>query len=147
MKNFLKRYGKDMNTILVERLRKCPATGEASRLLEEAANEIERLSRTLDGLPDGAIDGGWTAAGMSAYAARLEQALKPFADHPEFHAPDDFPVTILRRLEPTGEPVAGVTAGDFRRAKVAMGHNAGVTGSAAFGASELTDGLAGKRTE
>jgi len=64
-----------MNTILVERLRKCPATGEASRLLEEAANEIERLSRTLDGLPDGAIDGGWTAAGMSAYARKLEDAL------------------------------------------------------------------------
>ncbi len=92
--------------------------------------ELLKRADAVDGLPDGALDGGWTAAGMSAYTARLEQALKPFADHPEFHAPDDFPVTILRRLEPTGEPVAGVTAGDFRRAKAAMRHNVKVTGLA-----------------
>lgn len=94
--------------------------------------ELLRRSDAVDGLPDGALDGGWTAAGMSAYAARLEQALKPFAEHPEFYAPDDYPVTILRRLEPTGEPVAGVTAGDFRRAKVAMGHNADDKGRGAY---------------
>ena len=92
--------------------------------------ELLKRSDAVDGLPDGALDGGWTAAGMSAYTARLEQALKPFADHPEFHAPDDFPVTILRRLEPTGEPVAGVTAGDFRRAKAAMRHNDPNSGAA-----------------
>lgn len=34
-----------MTTIFVSKLRKCQATGEASRLLEEAANEIERLAR------------------------------------------------------------------------------------------------------
>lgn len=45
MKHFLRKYGDDMTTMLVERLRHCPATGEASRLLEEAAMQIEMLSR------------------------------------------------------------------------------------------------------
>jgi len=84
--------------------------------------------KACEGLPDGALDGGWTAAGMSAYAAKLEQALKPFADHPGFQAPDDWPVTVIDRNEPTGDPVAGVTAGDFRRAKLAMRHNDRVEG-------------------
>ena len=35
----------------------------------EAGNK-ERMA--LAGLPDGALDGGWTAAGMSAYAKKLE---------------------------------------------------------------------------
>ncbi len=71
------------------------------------------------GLPDGALDGGWTAAGMSAYTKKLEDALRPFARHPDFHAPDDWPVTIIDEARRT----AGVTAGDFKRAKLAMGHN------------------------
>ena len=37
------------------------------------AGEKERMA--LAGLPDGALDGGWTAAGMSAYARKLEDAL------------------------------------------------------------------------
>jgi beta-phosphoglucomutase-like phosphatase (HAD superfamily) len=58
----------------------------------------------------------------------LARALKPFADHPEFQAPDDWPVTVIDRNGPTGAPVAGVTAGDFRRAKAAMRHNVELTG-------------------
>lgn len=109
MKNFLKRYGKDMNTMLVERLRKCHATGETSRLVEEAANEIERLSRALNGLPDGAIDGGWTAAGMSAYAAKLEYELK--------------------RAIRQNECDMLLTGDELRQCRAALRHNAEVSGA------------------
>ena len=105
---------------------------DADRNEERRLEYAEKCMKACEGLPDGAIDGGWTATGMSAYAARLEQALKPFADHPEFHAPDEWPVTVIDRNEPTGDPVAGVTAGDFRRAKAAMRHNAEVSGGGAF---------------
>ena len=90
------------------------------RLLEESGFEIHVIETPNVEVKDGALDGGWTAVGMSAYAAKLEQALKPFANHPEFQAPDDWPVTVIDRNELTGDPVAGVTAGDFRRAKFAM---------------------------
>ncbi len=54
---------------------------------------------------------------------KLREALRPFADHPEFHAPDEWAVTVIDRNESTGAPVAGVTAGDFRRASAAMRPN------------------------
>jgi len=38
--------------------------------------ELETYRRVLAGLPDGAIDGGWTAAGICAYAKRLEEQVK-----------------------------------------------------------------------
>lgn len=38
--------------------------------------ELQELRRILAGLPQDAIDGGWTAAGISAYAARLESELQ-----------------------------------------------------------------------
>lgn len=68
-------------------------------------------------------DQEWEATQLRDGAAeieRLREALKPFATHPPFHAPDDWPVTVIDRNEPTGDPVAGVTAGDFRRAAAAM---------------------------
>lgn len=37
-----------------------------------AANLIELYEKVLAGLPNDAIDGGWTAAGICAYAKRLE---------------------------------------------------------------------------
>ena len=54
---------------------------------------------------------------------KLREALRPFAEHPEFQAPDEWAVTVIDRNEPTGAPVAGVTAGDFRRAVAAMSPN------------------------
>jgi len=51
---------------------------------------------------------------------KLREALHPFANHPEFHAPDEWAVTVIDRAEPDGAPVAGVTAGDFRRAHEVM---------------------------
>lgn len=67
-------------------------------------------------IPDGALDGGWTAAVLDAYARKLEQALRPFAEHPDFHAPDEWAVTIIAQ----DSRDAGVTAGDFRAAKNAL---------------------------
>jgi hypothetical protein len=47
--------------------------------LEAASTRIAEFERILDGLPQDAIDGGWTARGISAYAKKLEgqiEALK-----------------------------------------------------------------------
>ena len=59
---------------------------------------------------------------------KLREALRPFAEHPEFQAPDEWAVTVIDRNDPTGAPVAGVTAGDFRRAVAAMSPNAELRG-------------------
>lgn len=83
---------------------------EAPALTDEYA---AKCVAACAGLPDGALDGGWTAAGMSAYAAKLERALAPFANHPAFQAPEDWAVTFVD----AANRIAGVTAGDFRRAK------------------------------
>lgn len=49
---------------------------EDSDHLEERRLEFsEKCLVACAGLPDGAIDGGWTAAGMSAYSRKLEDAL------------------------------------------------------------------------
>lgn len=40
--------------------------------LEAANARISEFERILDGLPQDAIDGGWTARGISAYAKQLE---------------------------------------------------------------------------
>lgn len=90
---------------------------KAERLAEKRQEHADKCTKACAGLPDGALDGGWTAAGIMAYAARLEQALAPFAKHPEFLAPDDWAVTIIDETNRT----AGVTAGDFRRARNALG--------------------------
>ena len=47
-------------------------TDEAADALEAANVRIAELGRILDGLPQDAIDGGWTARGISAYAKQLE---------------------------------------------------------------------------
>ena len=47
---------------------------------------------------------------------RLRAALEPFADHPDFHAPDDWAVTWIN----AEDRIPGVTAGDFRRARAAL---------------------------
>jgi hypothetical protein len=50
---------------------------------------------------------------------RLRAALKPFADHPDFHAHHSWAVTYID----DAHEIPGVTAGDFQRAKAAMTHN------------------------
>ncbi|MFM0058507.1 hypothetical protein PQR64_23075 [Paraburkholderia phytofirmans] len=45
---------------------------EAAGALEAADARIAEFERILDGLPQEAIDGGWTARGISAYAKQLE---------------------------------------------------------------------------
>jgi hypothetical protein len=45
---------------------------DAATLIEQQAERIAECERILDGLPQDAIDGGWTARGMSAYAKKLE---------------------------------------------------------------------------
>ncbi|MFM0432372.1 hypothetical protein PQQ75_25400 [Paraburkholderia aspalathi] len=47
-------------------------TDEAADTLEAANTRIAEFERILDGLPQHAIDGGWTARGASAYAKQLE---------------------------------------------------------------------------
>jgi len=60
-------------TDLIEQLRQCGETrsadGRGSRICDEAADLIERV---IGDLPQDAIDGGWTALGMSKYAKGLE---------------------------------------------------------------------------
>lgn len=46
--------------------------GDAADALESANSRIAEFERILDGLPQDAIDGGWTARGISAYAKQLE---------------------------------------------------------------------------
>lgn len=41
----------------------------------DPVDEIERMRTALDGLPDGALDGGWTARGIIEYAKKLEDAI------------------------------------------------------------------------
>jgi hypothetical protein len=53
-----------------------PADRHAILDLIEASNaRIAQFERILDGLPQDAIDGGWTARGISAYAKQLEADL------------------------------------------------------------------------
>lgn len=47
----------------------------AAALIEQQAAKIAELERILDGLPQDAIDGGWTARGISAYAKQLEEKI------------------------------------------------------------------------
>lgn len=53
---------------------------------------------------------------LIAAAPDMYEALRPFAEHPDFHASDDWPVTF--KDAEIREP--GVTAGDFRRARAAL---------------------------
>lgn len=53
-----------------------------------------------------------------ARAEKLEAALKPFAEHDDFHASDDWAVTQIDDGSP--DLIPGVTAGDFKRAKAAI---------------------------
>lgn len=50
-------------------------TDEAADSLESANARIAEFQRILDGLSQDAIDGGWTARGISAYAKKLEADL------------------------------------------------------------------------
>jgi hypothetical protein len=45
------------------------------RLHEADLSAIKKACEILDGLPQDAIDGGWTARGISAYATKLEADL------------------------------------------------------------------------
>lgn len=47
-------------------------------IVESMAAELQEYRRVLAGLPDGCIEGGWTAAGIRAYAARLERELQEY---------------------------------------------------------------------
>jgi hypothetical protein len=53
---------------------------ECESLVLKAWEAGEKERTALAGLPDGALDGGWTAAGMSAYAKRLEERLQGIGD-------------------------------------------------------------------
>lgn len=64
------------------------------------------------------IDGDAREAALREEVARLREALEPFAEHPDFHAPDDWAVTQFDNGDLMPEP--GVTAGDFRRARAAL---------------------------
>ncbi|WP_036023322.1 hypothetical protein [Paraburkholderia dilworthii] len=48
---------------------------EARVVIEQQAAKIAEFERILDGLPQDAIDGGWTARGISAYAKKLEERI------------------------------------------------------------------------
>lgn len=43
---------------------------------EAMARELQQSRRILEGLPQLAIDGGWTAAGISKHTAKLERELQ-----------------------------------------------------------------------
>lgn len=56
-----------------------PLSDAWKRLIDDAGEmelETQELRRILSGLPQYAIDGGWSAAGISAYAVRLESELQ-----------------------------------------------------------------------
>lgn len=55
--------------LLIEGVNALPALLDQ---IDAQAAEIERLREVLAGLPQDAIDGGWTAAGISKYAKGLE---------------------------------------------------------------------------
>lgn len=57
----------------------------------------------------------WTVQDLEKQVASLMEALKPFAEHSDFYAPDEWPVTFI---DPSAR-TPGVTAGDFRRAREA----------------------------
>ena len=88
---------------------------DSDRLEEIKAEYAEKCRRACEGLPDGAIDGGWTAAGMSAYAKQLE-------------------VEIERLRAVKSAPIGYITAAELSRC--AAGHNA-MLRSAKFGPSAL----------
>jgi len=84
------------------------------------------------GLPDEALDGGWTAAGMSAYAKKLEDAIAIAYGYlwhvnnepgtPNQYAPDKAAheaIKVLRDLMTYDQRGEGI-----RRARELMGHNA-----------------------
>ena len=47
----------------------------AERRAEEREAHAEKCVKACAGLPDGALDGGWTASGIIAYAKSLEDLL------------------------------------------------------------------------
>ena len=51
------------------------STTAAERRTEKQEEHAAKCVLACSGLPDGAIDGGWTAAGMSNAARKLEDAL------------------------------------------------------------------------
>ena len=71
----------------------------------------------------GAFQWAWRSC-ESNKIKKLEAALRPFADHPAFHAPDNWAVTYLD----DAHEVPGVTARDFQIAKTAMTANVEVRG-------------------
>ncbi len=48
----------------------------SASLFLNVLRELQELRHILSGLPQDAIDGGWTAAGISAYTSRLESELQ-----------------------------------------------------------------------
>src|ERR1017187_2820159 len=96
-----------------------PLMDDATDLVRERWNrrEDDKYRKALAGLPDGAIDGGWTAAGMSAYAKKLEDALNSIIQYGtdtlsgRTDGPDDREWQRGTVLEMT------------KRAKAAMRHN------------------------
>lgn len=69
-----------------------PLMDDVTGLVRERWNRRtdDKYIKALAGLPDGAIDGGWTAAGMSAYARKLEDALNQILCLSEAHIGDAY---------------------------------------------------------
>jgi hypothetical protein len=78
----------------------------------QADNEAERAYRIA--ALEFACGGGFAEA--AKLIESLVEALKPFAEHPDFQAPDDWAITIVNSYERT----PGLTVGDLRRAREAL---------------------------
>ena len=91
-----------------------------------AIDLVEYLQSWVDGL-DGSEERGMLQQAIARLNAqsdtitRLKAALEPFAEHPDFHASDDWAVTFAD----ASERIPGVTAGDFRRAREAYRSSVG----------------------
>jgi hypothetical protein len=81
--------------------------------LESANSRIAEFERILDGLPQDAIDGGWTAKGISAYAKGLEDRIAQLEAARIAYA-SEFP------LNADGEPDVGNVHANIRAMKKAL---------------------------
>ncbi|CAI1527736.1 Uncharacterised protein [Serratia quinivorans] len=68
-------------------------SAEWKQRAEAAAHRIAELERITDGVDQLAIDGGWTARGMSEYAKSLEQRLS---------TPVQLPDGLAKKIKVTG---------------------------------------------
>ncbi|WP_260477194.1 hypothetical protein [Pseudomonas aeruginosa] len=104
----------------------------------EIAARLRQLERICEGLPQDAIDGGWTAQGIRGYAKRLEDQLKAALARIEgLTASRPVPVEeALRKLravlcDPVGNVVIDGSDGDREEVQRALGMLAAAPGNSA----------------